>query len=67
MVISALGSLSATVRHARLPARDAPEHRADGHPDPRQIAFAQNISRHDFARREDVGAGGRPSSGLQRG
>src|SRR6266850_3005353 len=55
---SAMRLLSGCTRS--LPSGDAAEYRADGHTEPRQVALAQNVARHDFTCRENVGAGAEP-------
>src|SRR6266699_468002 len=47
--------MSATCGTRSLPSRDSSEHRSDGHPEPRQIASAKNITCHDLSGREDIG------------
>ena len=51
----AIGSTAGMQR--RLPARDAAEHRADRHPDPRQIPLAKDVAGHDLAGGPDVPGG----------
>src|SRR5207247_4464768 len=46
--------VSATCGTRTLPSRDSSEHRSDGHPEPRQIASADNITCHDLSGREDI-------------
>src|SRR5206468_7905447 len=46
--------VSATCGTRSLPSRDSSEHRSDGHPEPRQIASAENITCHDLSGREDI-------------
>src|SRR3989442_6062261 len=46
--------MSATCGTRSLPSRDSSEHRSDGHPEPRQIASAKNITCHDLSGREDI-------------
>src|SRR5437667_6766157 len=46
--------VSATCGTRSLPSRDSSEHRSDGHPESRQMAFAKNVTCHDLSGREDI-------------